>query len=97
MAGCWPTSRPGLVKAIVTVEPMGPAFAHTRESSALAWELTAAPISYDPPRDSPAEVRVASPSTLRISDLAELPVAVVSGEERGFCVQFGLDDLRLAT
>ena len=72
--------RPKLVAAIVTVEPMGPAFAKTPHIGALDWGLTAAPITYDPPRANPAEVRAADPSTLRIPALAGVPVAVVSGE-----------------
>ena len=72
--------RPHLVKAIVTVEPMGPAFADTPNIGALDWGLTAAPITYDPPLASPGEARAAAPSSLRIPALAGLPVAVVSGE-----------------
>lgn len=72
--------RPRLVAAIVTVEPMGPAFAKTPNIGTLDWGLTAAPITYDPPRADPAEVRAADPSSLRIPALAGVPVAVVSGE-----------------
>ena len=72
--------RPRLVAAIVTVEPMGPAFAKTPNIGMLDWGLTAAPITYDPPRANPAEVRAADPASLRIPALAGIPVAVVSGE-----------------
>ena len=72
--------RPKLIVAIVTVEPMGPAFATTPNIGTLEWGLTAAPITYDPPRAHPAEVRAADPSSLRIPALAGIPVAVVSGE-----------------
>ncbi len=72
--------RPALVKAIVTVEPMRPAFADTPNIGALDWGLTAAPITYDPPRANAAEVRSADPATLRIPALEGMPVAVVSGE-----------------
>ncbi len=72
--------RPGLVAAIVTVEPMGPAFAHTPSIGTLDWGLTAAPITYAPPRATAAEVRAADPASLRIPALAGLPVAVVTGE-----------------
>lgn len=37
--------RPGLVKAIVTVEPIGPPFAATPGIGSLDWGLTAVPIS----------------------------------------------------
>ena len=72
--------RPGLVKAIVSVEPMGPAFADTPNIGSLDWGLTAAPITYDPPRASATEVRLADPATLRVPALDGMPVAVVSGE-----------------
>ena len=72
--------RPGLVKAIVSVEPMGPAFADTPNIGSLDWGLTAAPITYDPPLTSAREVRSVDPATLRIPALAGVPVAVVSGE-----------------
>ena len=72
--------RPGLVAAIVTVEPMGPAFATTPNIGTLDWGLTAAPVTYDPPRVNPAKVRAADPASLRIPALANVPVAVVSGE-----------------
>ena len=72
--------RPGLVVAIVTVEPMGPAFAETPGIGTLDWGLTAAPITYDPPCATADEVRATDPSSLRIPALAELPVAVVTGE-----------------
>ncbi len=72
--------RTGLVKAIVSVEPMGPAFADTPNIGSLDWGLTAAPITYDPPRASATEVRLADPATLRIPALDGMPVAVVSGQ-----------------
>ncbi len=72
--------RPGLVAAIVTVEPMGPAFATTPNIGTLDWGLTAAPITYAPPRATAAEARAADPPSLKIPALAGLPVAVVTGE-----------------
>ncbi len=76
--------RPGLVKAIVSIEPMGPAFSRTPGIGALEWGLTAAPVTYDPPRAEPDEARTADPATLCIPALAGLPVAVVSGETPSF-------------
>ena len=73
-------SRPGLVAAIVTIEPMGPPFGKTPNIGALDWGLTAIPVSYDPPRATPSEVRAADPATLQIPALRGMPVAVVSGE-----------------
>ncbi len=80
--------RPGLVVAIVTIEPMEPAFANTPGIGTLDWGLTAAPMTYDPPRATAAEVRAADPSSLRIPALAGLPVAVVTGETSRFA-KFG--------
>jgi pimeloyl-ACP methyl ester carboxylesterase len=76
--------RPGLVRAVVAIEPMGPAFSQTPGFGALAWGLTAAPVTYDPPRAMPDEARAADPATLRIPALAGLPVAVVTGETSSF-------------
>ena len=71
--------RPDLVAAIVTVEPMGPAFATIPNIGTLAWGLAAAPLTYDPPMDTPEQVQAADPTTLRIPALAGIPVAVVTG------------------
>ncbi len=75
---------PGLVRAIVAIEPMGPAFGQTPGFGALAWGLTAAPVTYDPPRATPEAARAADPATLRIPALAGVPVAVVTGETSSF-------------
>jgi len=76
--------RPGLVAAIVTIEPMGPAFGHTPGIGTLAWGLTAAPMRFEPPRTSADHVKAAAPETLRIPSLAQLPVALVTGETSVF-------------
>ncbi len=76
--------RPGLVRAIVAIEPMGPAFSQTPGFGALSWGLTAAPVTYDPPRATPEAARAADPAALRIPALAGLPVAVVTGETSSF-------------
>ncbi len=73
-------ARPGLVAAIVSVEPMGPPFGTTPGIGTLSWGLTAAPMTYDPPRATAGEARAADPSALRIPALRDLPVAVVAGE-----------------
>ena len=72
--------RPGSVVAIVTIEPMGPAFADTPNIGALSWGLTAAPVTYDPPQETPDAARNADPASLRIPALKDLPIVVVSGE-----------------
>ena len=72
--------RPQLVAGIVSVEPMGPPFGHTPNIGALSWGLTAASITYDPPKASSGEAKSADPASLRIPALQGVPVAVVSGE-----------------
>ena len=76
--------RPGSVKAIVSVEPMGPPFADVPSIGALRWGLTAAPLTFDPPRAIPVAVRDADPATLRLPRLAALPIAVVTGDTSSF-------------
>lgn len=76
--------RPGLVAAVVAVEPMGPVFGHTPGIGTLEWGLTAAPITFDPPLDTPDQVREADPSSLKIPGLQEVPVALLTGETSTF-------------
>ncbi len=80
--------RPGLVVAIVSVEPMGPPFADTPGIGSLDWGLTAVPVAFEPPRASMDEVRAADPSSLRVPALAGLPIAIVTGETSVFA-KFG--------
>ena len=76
--------RPGLVKAIVSVEPMGPPFADIPNIGPLSWGLAASPLTFEPPRASPQAVRDADPATLRLPNLADLPVLVVTGDTSSF-------------
>ena len=71
--------RPDLVVAIVTVEPMGPAFATIPNIGTLSWGLAATPLIYEPPLDTPEQVKNAAPDSLRIPALRGIPVAVVTG------------------
>ena len=71
--------RPELVAAIVSVEPMGPPFATIPNIGTLAWGLAAAPLTFDPPLDSPDAAQAADPASLRIPALTGIPVAVVTG------------------
>ncbi|MBN3726558.1 alpha/beta fold hydrolase, partial [Burkholderia sp. Ac-20379] len=57
--------RPGLVKAIVAVEPMGPPFAEIPNIGALTWGLAAAPLAWEPPVASPEALRAAAPGAHR--------------------------------
>ena len=76
--------RPGLVRAIVSIEPMGPPFAATPGIGSLDWGVTAARVTFDPPRPTPADVRAADPASLRVPAWAGVPVAVVTGETSAF-------------
>ena len=76
--------RPGLVRAIVSVEPMGPPFADIPNIGPLRWGLAAAPLTFDPPRASPEAVRDADPAALRLPNLLGLPIAVVTGDTSAF-------------
>ena len=86
-------ARPSRVKAIVAVEPIGPAFlVNPNLDLSLDWGLTAAPMTFDPPAASPAELlketteTPAGPCTLqaeparRLQNLEEIPIALVEAE-----------------
>lgn len=70
--------RPDQVVAIVTVEPMGPAFAAIAHIGTLQWGLAAASLAYDPPLATPQQAQTADPTTLHLPSLTGLPVAVVT-------------------
>jgi pimeloyl-ACP methyl ester carboxylesterase len=48
--------RPTLVKAIIAVEPLGPPFASAARGH-LSWGLTASPLTYQPPAETPQDLR----------------------------------------
>lgn len=50
--------RPGLVKGIVAVEPVGPPFVEglVDGHQGLSWGITAIPLTYDPPASDPSEL-----------------------------------------
>jgi pimeloyl-ACP methyl ester carboxylesterase len=96
-------ARPGMVKAIVAVEPIGPPFAGLPGLGALEWGLTAVPVAYDPPAADPADLRrelLAAPEPdlidayiqagppRQIPALRDVPVAVVEAEA-SFFAQYG--------
>lgn len=87
-------ARPALVRAILAVEPQGPAFAETPAGS-LCWGLTAVPVAFAPPAAGPEElVRELRPAprpelqdclvqaepARQLVNLRDLPVAVVTAE-----------------
>lgn len=53
--------RSGLLRAIVSIEPMGPPFADISNMGPLSWGLAAAPLTFDSLRAIPREVRHADP------------------------------------
>ena len=76
--------RPGMVKAIVAIEPMGPPFADIPNIGSLAWGLTAVPLTWEPPVGSPEELRAAAPGAHRLPSLAGVPIIAVTGEASAF-------------
>jgi pimeloyl-ACP methyl ester carboxylesterase len=75
-------ARPGLVKALIEAETIGPPFAELPPLGVtLSWGLTAAPIGYDPPVSDPAELGGAPRA---IPNLQGFPIAIVSSEASPF-------------
>lgn len=87
--------RPKLVKAMVVIEPVGPAFAEVPGLGGLEWGLTAIPVTYDPPARTPADLkrqmRPASAAGLKdcpvqaeparqLINLKGIPIAVVCSQ-----------------
>jgi len=87
-------ARPRLIKALIAVEPFGPAFAE-RGPSKLTWGLTGAPLTYDPPVASADELQrelrpAPRPGTVpcyvqaeparRLPNLQGYPIVVVTAE-----------------
>jgi pimeloyl-ACP methyl ester carboxylesterase len=88
-------ARPDLVKAVVAVEPIGPAFAELPGMGELSWGLTAIPMTFDPPVTDPADIGrdlrqapepdladayVQAEPARRLPNLSGLPTAVVTAE-----------------
>jgi pimeloyl-ACP methyl ester carboxylesterase len=76
--------RPGLVKAIVAIEPMGPPFADIPNIGSLTWGLTAVPLNWEPRAAAPQDLRAAPPGKYRLPGLAGLPIVAVTGEASAF-------------
>ncbi|MFZ0040697.1 MAG: alpha/beta fold hydrolase [Solirubrobacteraceae bacterium] len=78
-------ARPDLVRALLAIEPLGPPFAPgTSGAPGLAWGLAAAPLSYEPAPTDPAELMSAGGPPRRLVSLAQVPIAVVSGDRSPF-------------
>ncbi|MDE1147417.1 MAG: alpha/beta hydrolase [Azospirillaceae bacterium] len=76
--------RPGLVVAIVAVEPMGPPFADIPNIGPMSWGPAAAPLRFEPPVTDPAQVRDVAPGQLRLPALAGLPILIVTAGASAF-------------
>jgi pimeloyl-ACP methyl ester carboxylesterase len=75
-------ARPDLVKALVEIEAVGPPFAENPQLGlTLDYGLTAAPLTYDPPVDDPAEL---GGKPRRLPNLARVPIAYVSAPASPF-------------
>lgn len=77
-------ARPELVKGIVALEPMGPAFVEFPGLGNLSWGMTSAPIRTDPAYASAEEARAAGAAALTLPGLDGIPVALVTGGASAF-------------
>jgi len=88
--------RPALVRAVVAVEPVGPAFTSFGPGADLTWGLTASPVAYEPPVADPSELEKVEVSSARVpyllqaeparrlANLGAVPILVVSTDEPFF-------------
>ncbi|MCC2033192.1 FAD-dependent oxidoreductase [Microbacterium sp. BWT-G7] len=67
--------RPGVIAAIVAIEPLGPPFVKVPGIGELAWGITAIPVTTEPPTHSPEGL--GGPASPRIIGL-DVPVAVLT-------------------
>jgi pimeloyl-ACP methyl ester carboxylesterase len=75
-------ARPDLVKALVSIEAVGPPFGQNPPLGLdLKWGITQAPITYEPPVADPAELEG---KPRRLPNLARVPIAVVSAPASPF-------------
>jgi pimeloyl-ACP methyl ester carboxylesterase len=92
-------ARPDLVVGLVQLEPIGPAFATMFGPDTLQWGVAAVPMTFDPPASTPGDLSLvdsdppapgAPALTLQteparqLTNLAKVPIAVVSGEASVF-------------
>ena len=92
-------ARPELVVGLVQLEPIGPAFDTMFGPDTLQWGVAAVPMKFDPPATSPGDLSLdhhqppapGAPATVlqneparKLSNLAQVPIAVVSGEASVF-------------
>ncbi len=72
-------ARPDLVKGLIAHEPVGPPFSLMFGPETLQWGVTAVPVHYDPPAAAPSDLDQTN-LRRRLVNLAQVPIAVVSGE-----------------
>lgn len=90
-------TRPDLVLGLAAVETIGPPFLGQPQAGILLpWGLAAAPLAYDPPAESPDDLRIAvdtsGPVPLalqeeparRLPNLARVPIAIVTAPASPF-------------
>jgi pimeloyl-ACP methyl ester carboxylesterase len=92
-------ARPELVVALVQLEPIGPAFATMFGPDTLQWGVAAVAMTFDPPASSPSDLSLdhhdppapGAPALVlqkeparKLSNLAQVPIAIVSGEASAF-------------
>jgi len=77
-------ARPELVKGIVALEPMGPAFVEFPGLGTLTWGRPSAPIRTEPAWSSPEEAQAAGAAALTLPGLRGIPVALVTGGASSF-------------
>ena len=87
-------ARPNLVVALAQLEPIGPAFAENFGPTTLQWGPSGAPVAYDPPAASPAELelvtvdpggyRLQAEPARRLANLSQVPIAVFTSEASVF-------------
>lgn len=87
-------ARPDAVKAVIAVEPMGPPFA-PQFGPLFAWGLTAIPLTFDPPAETPADLALEQrmptrPGTIpcmvqqeparQLPNLSKMPIVVLTAQ-----------------
>lgn len=74
-------ARPDLVRALIALEPLGPPFREAGSGGMeLPWGLAAAPLTYAPGVDDPAQLAGTDGPPRQLPRLAQVPIAVVSAE-----------------
>jgi pimeloyl-ACP methyl ester carboxylesterase len=70
-------ARPGLVKAVIAVEPVGPPFSE-RAGGRLSWGITGAKLSFDPPAETADDLEIEERAPA--PNFRAIPIVVVTAE-----------------